>query len=92
MISKNEVIKYLKSYKQKHPKDYHLIKLGLFGSVARDENSQESDLDIVVEFSQQNLFILSGIKEDSKEQFNTDIDVIINPKHIKQINKDVVYV
>ena len=97
MITKEEVSSYLKLYKQKHLNDYHLTKLGFFGSIAREEHTKNSDLDIVVEFSKPNLFIQAGIMEDLKEEFNVDVDVIAlsnhtNPKLLKRINQDVIYV
>ena len=97
MLNKEKIISYLKEYKQKHTEDYHLTKLGIFGSVARDEQNKQSDIDIVVEFSKPNLFIQAGIMEDLKEQFDTNIDVIAlsnhtNPKLLQRINQDVIYV
>ncbi len=97
MISKDIVLEYLTQYKKEHTKDYNLIKLGVFGSVARGDNNNQSDIDIVVEFSKPNLFVQAGIMEDLKEKFNVDVDVIAlsnhtNPKLLNRINKDVIYV
>lgn len=30
---------------------YHVVNIGIFGSVARGENTEKSDLDVLVEFS-----------------------------------------
>ena len=97
MLTKEEVAKYLKYYKEQHRDEYKLLRLGIFGSVARGESGQNSDLDVVVEFSQPNLFILSGIKEDLQEMFHIEVDVValsksMNPKLRKRIERDVVYV
>ena len=97
MITKNEILEYLKQYKQKHLEDYYLKRVGIFGSFARDENSSLSDIDVVVEFTKPNLFIQAGIMEDLKEKFKTNVDVIAlsnhtNKKLIDRINKDVIYV
>ena len=97
MITKNEVINYLQNYKHLHKEDYSINKLGIFGSIARDENHENSDLDVVVEFSKPNLFTQAGIMEDLKEVFKVDVDVIAlskhtNPKLLKRINQDVIYV
>lgn len=97
MITKDRVIAYLKQYKKEHSKEYSLSKIGVFGSVAREDNTENSDLDIVVEFSKPNLFIQSGIMEDLKDAFSVEVDVIAlskhtNPKLLKRINKDVIYV
>jgi predicted nucleotidyltransferase len=97
MITLKKVLPYLKEYKQQHENDYSLTKLGVFGSVARDENTDSSDLDIVVEFSKPNLFIQSGIMQDLKDEFKVNVDVIalsknMNQKLLKRIQKDVIYV
>jgi predicted nucleotidyltransferase len=97
MITKDKVITFLKQYKEEHIEDYHLRKIGIFGSIAREDNHNLSDIDVVVEFSKPNLFIQAGIMEDLKEYFKTDVDVIAlsnqtNPKLLKRINQDVIYV
>ena len=97
MITKDEIITFLKQYKKEHIKDYNLRKIGIFGSIARGDNHNLSDIDVVVEFTKPNLFIQAGIMEDLKEHFNVDVDVIVlsnqtNPKLLKRINQDVIYV
>jgi uncharacterized protein len=97
ILQKSEIINYLKEYKKLHLEDYSIKKLGLFGSVARGESTESSDLDIVVEFTKPNLFIQAGIMEELKDFFKVDVDVIAlskhtNPKLLKRINKDVIYV
>jgi len=97
MPTKNEIIDYLKEYKQKNQDKLFIEKLGLFGSFARDEQSKNSDIDIVVQFSKPNLFTQAGIMEDLKEKFHIDVDVIalwdkMNPRLKNRIQKDVIYV
>lgn len=97
MITKDRVIAYLTQYKKEHSQEYNLSKIGIFGSVAKEDNTKNSDLDIVVEFSKPNLFIQSGIMEDLKDEFNLEVDVValskyMNPKLLKRINQDVIYV
>jgi len=97
MPTKNEIIDYLKEYKQKNQDKLFIEKLGLFGSFARDEQSQNSDIDVVVQFSKPNLFTQAGIMEDLKEKFHIDVDVIalwdkMNPRLKNRIQKDVIYV
>ena len=89
MICKNIVLKYLK--------EYHIKKISIFGSIARDEHTRSSDIDIVVKFSKPNLFVQAGIMEDLKEKFKTDVDVValtnsMNPKLLDRIKKEAIYV
>ena len=43
-------LNYLTSNKDRLSKEYHLTKIGLFGSIARGDYKENSDIDIVVEF------------------------------------------
>ena len=97
VITKDEVLSYLKEYKKVHSKDYSIVRLGLFGSIVRDEGRESSDLDVVVEFEKPNLFMQAGVMEDLKERFQVDVYVVslskyINPKLLKRIEKEAIYV
>ena len=49
MTSKNEILAYLAENKPVFQERFHLLKLGLFGSFAREEANESSDLDINIE-------------------------------------------
>jgi len=97
MVSKTELIEFLKRYKESKEKEYYLKRIGIFGSIAKENNTQSSDIDIVVEFSKPNLFNQAAIMQDLKEKFNVDVDVIAlskytNPKLLQRIKKEAIYV
>lgn len=97
MLSKNDILLFLKQYKRKHTDDYHISKLGIFGSYARGEANEQSDLDVVVDFEKPNLLNQSAIMLDLKEHFHIDVDVValwdkMNPKLRKRIEQDAIYV
>jgi len=97
MLNKEDILLYLGEYKITHSDEYHISKLGIFGSYARDEAKEKSDIDVVVGFDKPNLFNLSAIMLDLKEHFKTDVDVIalwdkMNPKLKKRIDRDAIYV
>ena len=50
MIDSNTILGYLKDNKVRLLNDYHLTKIGLFGSMTRGEQNDSSDIDLVVEF------------------------------------------
>jgi len=50
MLSKNEILAFLSEHKVALFAEYQLVKIGLFGSFARNEITEESDIDIIVEF------------------------------------------
>ena len=60
---------------------YHLTKVTLFGSRARGNFREDSDIDLIVEFDTEavSLFKLSGLMIDLKEIFGVGVDVIHGP-------------
>ena len=95
-MRKQEIIKVLKSYKQDTAAKYGLRDIGIFGSVARDEAGEESDVDIVVHITQPDLFMLAGIKDELEERLHRPIDIITygqdtNQFLRKRIDSEAVY-
>ena len=76
IMSREEILKILKAFKEKHAEKYGITNLGLFGSVARDENQSGSDVDVVVKLEKQDLFNMIGIKQDLEEILRVPVDVI----------------
>ena len=60
-MNKNDVINYLKSKKEIFKNEYGIITLGLYGSYARDEATNESDVDIFYE-RDSNFELKSGLE------------------------------
>ena len=94
---RSEVIDILKKFKNQYAKEYGILLLGLFGSVARDEAGEKSDVDIVVKIKEQDLFKLISIKQDLEEMLHSPVDVIsyrdkMNSFLKKRINKEAIYV
>ena len=83
-------------YVQRH---FHLVKIGLFGSFARQEQRQDSDIDILIEL-QENTPNIYELKQELKEfigsRFQRKVD-IAREKYLKKtfkerILKEVIYV
>jgi predicted nucleotidyltransferase len=49
MKTLSEILKILENYKQELRERYGVLKIGVFGSVVRGEETEESDIDIYVE-------------------------------------------
>ena len=97
MFTKEEILHYLKEYKSIKEEPYSIKQLGIFGSYARGEADENSDIDIVVAFNKADLFNQISIKQELEEKFNTHVDVIalwkrMNPKLLSRIQKDAIYV
>lgn len=58
-------------------KRYDVAKAGLFGSMARGDSTEESDVDIIVEFKgEKSLLDLAGLKLDIEEVLGKHVDVL----------------
>ena len=99
MIDSNSLMKYLSGNKARYEKDYNLTRIGIFGSVARGEQTDESDIDLVVEFKPNTPDLYSikyKLKEEIQEKFKTSVDICrlkyIKPVFKKMIQSEVRYV
>jgi predicted nucleotidyltransferase len=96
-MSRAEILKILKIFKEKYAAQYGITNLGLFGSAARDENQENSDVDVVVKLQKQDLFNMIGIKQDLEETLGVHVDVIsyretMNPFLKNRIDTESLYV
>lgn len=67
----------LKGLKGELATRYDVREIGIFGSVARDENDTESDLDLLVEFGPHaNLITYIGLWQYLEELFGMKIDLV----------------
>ncbi|MDL2243050.1 nucleotidyltransferase family protein [Bacteroidales bacterium OttesenSCG-928-K03] len=87
----------LKKYKQEYANKYGITRLGIFGSVARGEQTDNSDVDICVEIKKPDMFILIAIKDDLQNIFNRKVDIVrirknMNPYLLNTITKTAIYV
>ena len=59
---------------------YHITKITLFGSRANNSNREDSDVDLIIEFSRPvSLIILSELKFEMEEALNLSVDIIHGP-------------
>ena len=90
-----QILHFLRSHKSEFNQKFGVTKLGLFGSYARGEATEKSDIDIIVDMpSDFNLYY--DFKEFLEDSFNLNIDLGLIKTIRKQLNiniqKDVIYV
>ena len=56
----DEIIPILREYKVKNQKKYRIVNIGIFGSSARGDEDERSDVDIVVELESPDLFVVQA--------------------------------
>jgi len=97
LYTTDQLIQFLKDHKAFFAKEFTVTRIGLFGSSARGEATEESDIDIVVELEKPDLFYLIGVKQAVEEAFGHKVDVVrlrdnMNAVLKKRIEQDVIYV
>jgi predicted nucleotidyltransferase len=99
MIQQQEALAFLSQHKSDIEKQFFVTKLGIFGSVARNEACEHSDIDVLVEFAEDtpNLW---DVKEDLRlyiaSRLNVRVDVCrekyIKPLYRTMILREALYV
>lgn len=96
MATTNDYITILRKYLSAKADAYGITKIGIFGSVARNEQTEDSDVDVCVEMKRPDLFTMVHIKEELQELFGKPVDIVrlrnnMNPMLLKQIKRDGIY-
>ena len=96
-MNKEEVINLLHDFKKKNSDKYGIENIGIFGSFSKDRAKSNSDIDIVIETSKVDLFMLVHLKEELEKLFNRNVDIIryrerMNQYLKKHIDEEAIYV
>jgi len=68
-------LKLLQEHKREFEERYGVTRLGIFGSVARDEATYEGDVDVVVEMAP-DLFGRVSLKEELEKILGAKVDLV----------------
>ena len=94
-MNKNIILSFLKEHKNEFYKKYDITKIGLFGSYAKNEQKEDSDIDILVDMPS-SFDKYYSFREFLENAFGKKIDLGLEGsmrKFIKnQIDQDIIYV
>lgn len=96
ILNRQTVLQELRNRRAEFERLYGVTKIGIFGSFARDEPRPNSDVDVVVEMRQPDLFYVVHIKETLEKDLQRRVDVIryrstMNPYLKVRIDKEACY-
>ncbi|WP_455639400.1 nucleotidyltransferase family protein [Parabacteroides sp.] len=97
MKTKKEYLELLRCYFLNNAKGYGVVRMALFGSVVRNEQTENSDVDVAYE-GDANILLRSRMKQELEVLFGCKVDLIRLRKQLsgsafeKNISKDLVYV
>ncbi len=99
MIQKQEILNYLKSHQEYYYNQFGIKFIGLFGSYAREEANEKSDIDILYRIDKDkklSIFQYLKLNKQLEDFFRTKIDLVrdetLKPQLRQYIRKDITYV
>ena len=96
-MERDAVLAILRDFKQNFGDKYGILEIGIFGSTARDEAREDSDVDVCIKTKTPDPFALVHIKEEIESRVPKHVDFVrirkkMNPFLKERIEKEGVYV
>jgi predicted nucleotidyltransferase len=95
-MTRSSVLRTLSAFQRAHSEEFGLVRIGVFGSIARGQFSEDSDVDVVVELAKPDLLLMIGIKQDLEALLGRSVDVVryrkdMNPVLKQRIEQEAIY-
>ena len=91
-----EIREIINRYRQELEEKYKVKSIAIFGSYVKNEQTKESDIDILVEFKEPVGFLFIHLADFLEEILQTKVDLLtpdaIKPNRRKYIMEDLTYV
>ena len=92
----SSIQKKLRQIKPQLSEKYHVNSIGLFGSVVRKDFRADSDIDIVVDFTQPIGIEFVDLAEELEQLLHRKVDLVskngIRPQYYQAIEPEILYV
>ena len=99
MLNRDDILNFLKEHKLLFSDKFNITKIGIFGSYARNEQTDISDIDIIIDMSPGTEAIFEkrlSLQEMISKHFSKPVDIChlraIKPVFREMILKDIIYV
>ena len=96
-MTQQEILQTIAQFRRSRQDEFGIVRIGVFGSLARDDLDESSDIDVVVEIAEPDLLILVGIKQELEKLLQRPVDVVRYRENMnrflkQRIERDAVYV
>lgn len=96
MKKRDEYLHILRSVKEEYAAKYGIELIGLFGSVARNEHTEDSDIDVFVSIKSPDYFTMCALKEEIENRCGRKVDLLrlrptLRPLLKQRIERDGIY-
>lgn len=96
MDALSDIVKILKELKPELTDKYHVSSIGLFGSIVRDDFTVNSDVDIIVDFSQPVGIEFIDLANLIEDRIGKPVDLVskngVKPRYFEEIASEILYV
>jgi predicted nucleotidyltransferase len=96
MKSRQEIQDIIQSHKQELFRKYPITEIGIFGSYARDEQTTESDVDILVDYRAPMGIEFIDLADELEELLGMKVDLVskqgIEKKYLNAVESSLIYV
>ena len=95
-MTKQDILYFFKIHQEEMREKYSVVKIGIFGSYAKDNAGENSDIDVYAEFENKKFRNIAGVWNFLEEQLGKKIDLFYVHKNMrsslkKQIESEVIY-
>ncbi len=96
-MNKDIILLFLLNNKSLLREQFGVLRIGLFGSYARNQATNDSDIDLMVEFSEPKFEYWAHLKTFIENELHSKTDIVrlgnhLSPSFINQIKNEVIYV
>ena len=96
MYTLQNILQILRQHKPELQRKYPVSKIGVFGSYARGDANENSDIDIAVEINSSMGLNFVAMADEIEALLGVKTDVVpkrsIKPEYLLYVEKDIVYV
>ena len=96
-MTREEILQFLSTHKVELEERFGVIRIGLFGSYARGEAREDSDVDVAVELKKENIAdkyfgLLHYLEDNLHKRIDLGFESNIKPALRPYIMKEIMYV
>lgn len=96
MNRKDDILRILAKNKESLCSKYPIKSLAVFGSTAKEEDSEESDVDVLVEFNENIGIRFIDLADEIESLLDRRVDLVsknaVKPKYYKSIKRELIHV
>lgn len=96
ILLKDEIINSIKADKKFLKENFGVVNIGLFGSYAKNQQTEDSDIDFLVEFLEPRFDWIASLQGYMEAKFNKKIEIVrkgnlVNSRFLKRVQQEIIY-